>query len=385
MSRFDCYPEISSLSAARRCFFCLLLFFYAWDSVAQEAGPQVPPTTNAKQVAYAVVVSPIYAWMHAHSDRLALAYKGTTGRGFQIDLNRRRKDDMAFDFSGIAYHSGYTLQYLKFSHEDLDQALNVGYFLEPILIDKPKFSLGFKATVGLNYASNPWNANTNPDNYAYSLPINIYLGLGLHTHIVLTNNQSLQAFATYGHISNGNINSPNNGLNYPFVGIGYERFLAQKTRPKSRMFFNAQRWRFDLGVLASNKSLPNFKEMRFWAHGLTVNAAVKTGDLHAWTLGMEAFRDGSIAFLLNNDSDDAPFKLGTRLGLLGGHEFLLNRWIFSQQLGYYLRHDVFTTKVYQRFGIHYKVTQQLNVGLNINAILPRAYMSDIRLLYSFYK
>jgi hypothetical protein len=31
------------------------------------------------------------------------------------------------------------------------------------------------------------------------------------------------------------------------------------------------------------------------------------------------------------------------------------------------------------------VTQQLNVGLNINAILPRAYMSDIRLLYSFYK
>jgi len=385
MPRFDFYTEIGRLKSAQKCFFCLIVILYSLDSSAQKAIQIIPPNKEVKHVAYSIVVMPIYAWMHAHNDRLAMSYKGTTGLGFQVDLDRRRKDTTSLDFSDIRYNSGYTLQYLRYSHLDLGQVLNVSYFIEPTLICQPQFTLGFRATAGINYASNPWNANTNPDNYAYSLPVNIYLGLGLHAHFILNNNQSIQAFATYGHISNGNTNNPNNGLNYPFAGIGYERFLVQKSLPKSSFVSSAQRWRIDLGGLISNKTLPNFKEMRFWAHGLMINAAYKTGHLHAWTLGIEAFRDESIAFALNNNRLNYPFNFGTRLGLLGGHEFLMNRWIFSQQLGYYLHHDIFTTKFYQRFGINYKVTQQFSFGLNINAILPRAYMSDFRLLYSFYR
>jgi hypothetical protein len=364
--------------------FYLSCFISSKAAFAQKREQAFSTTKQVKEVNYTLSFVPIHAWMHAHNEFVEV-FRGTTGIGFQIDLNRYRQDKSAFEFFNIKYTNGYSLQYVKYSNENLGQVVNLGYFLEPILIDQPKFSLGLRATASLNYASNPWSEYTNPENNAYSLLVNNFLGIGLQARFILTNHQSLNAFASYGHISNGNTNSPNSGLNYPFIGVGYEQYLFQRTHPNKKDFFYPQRWRLDLGLMMSNKSLPNFKSMRFWVYGITANASYRTGNLHAWTVGMEAFRDESIAFALNSNRRSAPYGFGVRLGLLGGHEFLMNRWIFSQQLGYYLYDDVFTPAVYQRFGINYKITKQVFVGLNTNTTFPKAYTFEARLSYSFYK
>lgn len=384
MSRFCPVKEIN-----RNMFMLGILFYLSCSissKVASAQNRELPflTTKQVKEVGYTFSLVPIHAWMHAHNKSVEL-FRGTTGIGFQMDLNRYRQDKDAFDFLNISYITGYSLQYVKFSNEYLGQVVNLGYFIEPILIDHPSFFLGLRATASLNYASNPWSEYANPENNAYSLLVNNYLGLGLQARFVLTKHQSISAFASYGHISNGNTNSPNSGLNYPFVGLGYERYLFQRVHPKKKDFFYPQRWRLDLGLMISNKSLPNFKRMRFWVYGITANASCRTGNLHAWTVGIEAFRDESIAFALNSNRRNAPYGFGVRLGLLGGHEFLLNRWIFSQQLGYYLHDDIFTTAFYQRFGINYKITKQFIFGLNTNTNLPRAYTFEARLSYSLYK
>jgi hypothetical protein len=372
----------------RKIYFCLLLLFFSKGIFAQDLGSLTSTKGQTKEVSYSLSASPIFAWVYAH-DRAIKQYSGITGIGFQIDLNRYRVDKKAFDFAGIRYNSGYSLQSIKFSTPELGMALNMSYFIEPFLIDRPKFSLRLRAAGGLNYASNPWNANTNPNNKAYSWLFNGYLGLGLHTNIKLNNNQSLLASATYGHFSNGNTNNPNFGLNFPNIGIGYEHKITQKTRPLGKVLFYTQRWRFDMAALFSNKSLSDFKHLRFFTYGLFMNASYRTGNLHAFTIGIEAFKDESMDYALKRHNIYYTKTFDVRmLGLLGGHEFLFNRMIFSQQLGYYLHNEIpkeFVGRFYHRFGINYKLNKHLMLGLNLNSNMQKAYIFDARLLFSLYK
>jgi hypothetical protein len=374
--------------ALKKFFFCLTLVLFSSRLLAQEKSNYLSEPNQSKEVSYTISAVPIHAWVYAH-DKAIKHYKGVTGVGFQLDLNRYRKDKKAFEFSGIKYNSGYSLQYVKFSNQDLGHLLNLSYFLEPFLIDLPRFSLRVRAAGGLNYGSNPWNLQKNPINYTYSWHFNGYLGLGLHAHFLISKNQGLYASATYGHFSNGNTNNPNFGLNFPFVGIGYEHHLVQKTRPLGKVLFYPQKWRFDMGVLASNKSHPDYKNMRFWSYGFMANASYRTGNLHAWTLGLEVFKDESMEFSLKRHNIYYTSTFDMRLlGLLGGHEFLFNRMIFSQQLGYYLYNDIpkeFVGRFYHRFGINYKLTKHFMLGLNLNSNLQKAFILDARMVFSLYR
>ncbi|MCG9880821.1 MAG: acyloxyacyl hydrolase [Bacteroidia bacterium] len=368
-------------------FFGLILGLFSSALLAQNTAAILAEPKQTKEVSYTISGTPIYAWVYAH-DKAIKQYKGVTGIGFQIDLNRYRLDKKAMEFAGIRYNSGYSLQYLKFSNDDLGQVVNLSYFIEPFLIDKPSFSLRIRAAGGLNYGSNPWNAVSNPINYAYSWPFNGYLGFGVHTHFRLNEQQAMFANATYGHFSNGNTRNPNFGLNYPFVGIGFEQKLMQKTRPLGKVLLYPERWRFDIGILASNKSLPDYKHMRFWSYGLMANVSYRTGNLHAWTIGIEAFKDESMKFALKHHNVYYVNTYDLRmLGLLAGHEFLFNRMIFSQQLGYYLHNEVpkeFIGNFYHRFGINYKLNKHLMLGLNLNSNMQKAYILDARLVFSLF-
>jgi len=368
--------------------FCILIILFPGLLLAQELNKNLSEPKQTKEITYALSGMPIYASVFAH-DKAIKHYKGVTGFGFQIDLNRYRTDKKALEWAGIKYNSGYSLQYVKFSHSDLGQVLNLSYFIEPFLIDKPKFSLRLRAAGGLNYGSKPWNAGSNPINYTYSWLFNGYLGLGLHAHLAINTKQAVLASVSYGHFSNGNTRNPNFGLNYPYIGIGYERQLVQQKRAFGKVLTYPQKWRVDMGVSISNKSLSDYKHLRFWTYGLMLNASYRTSNLHAWTLGVEAFKDESMDFALKRHNIYYANTFDVRLlGLLAGHEFLFNRMIFSQQLGYYLHNEIpkeFVGRFYHRFGINYKLNKHLMFGLNLNSNLQKAYIFDARMLFSLYR
>lgn len=366
-------------------FFWLIQLLFLGSLYAQD---ETVVNKKTKQVSYHISVMPLHANLYAH-DKVLQHFKGVTGAGFQLDLNRYRTDEHIKSRVKTRYNSGFSLQFVQFSNADLGYAVNGIYFLEPFLFSIKNFSMRLRAAGGLNYASNPWHPIRNPKNNAYSWHFNGYLGLGLHAHYAFNANHAVYASATYGHFSNGNTRNPNFGVNYPFFGIGYESKLSDKNPEIKNELWYKQHWRFDVGVLASNKSHPDFKHMRFWTYGLTANASYRTGNLHAWTLGLEAFKDESMEFALSKHNVYYANTYDMRmLGLMAGHEFLFNRMIFSQQLGYYLHNEVpkeFIGKFYHRFGINYKLNKHFMLGLNLNSNLQKAYIFDARLLFSLYK
>ena len=87
--------------------------------------------------------------------------------------------------------------------------------------------------------------------------------------------------------------------------------------------------------------------------------------------------DNGTGYVLEQEGkDDAPIKTGIALG----HEFLLGKFLFSQQFGVYLnnpnpRHSDF----YQRYGLVYRINKFFNAGINLKAHGHVANFLDFRL------
>lgn len=283
---------------------------------------------DRKKVTWSIGIQPQRLFVYAHSDTL-VRYKGSGGWALQVDLNRLRSDETALSYAGMRYNSGFSVQLAKFDSATLGSAMNLAYFIEPLLIDRNKLQLRLRAAGGVNFASNPFSKTENPFNRAYSLPVNGYLGFGLSAAFVINKQTTLFGNATYSHFSNGNTKNPNLGLNYPHMGLGID-YTFKETNPiiKPTLFY-AQRWRFDLGAFGSNKSLPLWPNERFWVYGAYALASYRTGKINGWTLGAEFFKDNSNRMAIDSNglvpNKDRNINLA---GVMIGHEFLFNRMIF---------------------------------------------------------
>ena len=67
-----------------------------------------------------------------------------------------------------------------------------------------------------------------------------------------------------------------------------------------------------------------------------------------------------------------------------GHEFLLGKFLFSQQIGYYLfKKHVPSDNWYHRWGLVYRFNQKINFGINLKVHRHIADFIDFRIGYSF--
>ncbi len=344
--------------------------------------------SQTKQVAWSIGFQPQRSFVYAHTPKL-IQFKGSGGYGFQLDLNRLRLDSLALQFAHVRFNSGFGFQYLNFENASLGSAFNFSYFLEPILWENQTLQLRLRAAGGLNLASKPFDEFNNPTNPAYSSFVNGYLGLGISAYVKINAATWLFANGTYSHFSNGNTYNPNYGLNYPHIGLGVDYKFKETQKPIGKTLFQKEKWRFDMGVFGTNKSLPYFRKIRFWAYGASVQASYRTGPINAWTLALEGFRDHSMRMAVDSNSLNPNKDVSISLaGAMVGHEFVFNRCVFSQQLGMYLFNELppdLVGKFYHRWGFNYKLNKQFMVGLNLNANLQKAFLFDARVIYSLYK
>ena len=107
----------------------------------------------------------------------------------------------------------------------------------------------------------------------------------------------------------------------------------------------------------------------------------QVGLINHLNAGVEWSYDGTIDKKLKEDTiSGSPHKLG----LMGGHEFLLGRIIFSQQVGVYIfKNNPDTGNWFHRWGLLYKTGNHYWLGFNLKAHLHVADFIDLRLVYSW--
>jgi hypothetical protein len=182
----------------------------------------------------------------------------------------------------------------------------------------------------------------------------------------------------YNHFSNGGIRQPNKGINWPSVGVGLAYYLKE-FEFKKRAVIN---WR---DIAPPQKRLDftffiAYEEPRdnlfLISPGLEIKWSRQFARVNAYTLGGEVMYDNGTGYVLEQNGDEAsPVKAGMAIG----HEFLLGKFLFSQQFGVYLNNpNPMHSDVYQRYGLVFRINKTLNAGINLKAHGHVANFLDFR-------
>mgnify|MGYP000459864289 CR=1 FL=1 len=344
------------------------------DSTA--SSEPIPKTTTVSLLGH-------YGSIFAHSADV-LNTAGARPVGLHLDIGRQRYGEEAWMKYGCYPRSGITLAYYDFDKEVLGRSLTAAYYFEPTFPLSQRLTLALRGTLGLSWLSNPYHPERNPTNLSYSTPLSAYLALGVSTYFRFNPQWALVLTGDYQHISNGGFRQPNKGINWPTAGLGLDYTLSPVPMGRPGRRVRSQDWRNnrprkDLYVFGGLQNVDAGESAQFPIIGAGVTYSRQIARINSLTAGAEAHMDYALREKLTRDS--LAHLSAMRAGVLVGHEFLLGKVVFSQQLGLYaFQKTPYFPRFYQRWGLLYRFGRSFSAGLNLKAHSQIANFWDVRLV-----
>lgn len=304
----------------------------------------------------------------------------------ELTAGRWRNDSSVWNLCRCAATQAVTLTYHDYDSEILGRAVSLSYSLEPYFLLNARNAISVRALAGLAYLTNPFDPVTNPGNQSYSMSVSAYLGLGVGYWYKVNDQWNVGTNILYQHISNGGINHPNKGINWPtgsllvnysFQPRTFRKYLSTKPTELTKDI----RWDVSVFGVAKRVARGNGRGLRYLVIGGAVQAARQVGRINNLTVGTEVSWDDALGSQLRRDGYN---KDPWRASVLIGHEFVLGKFLFSQRLGAYVYQAGNTfDPVFHRWGIAYRLNEQWMLGINLKAHRQVADYTDFRLAFSF--
>jgi hypothetical protein len=315
--------------------------------------------------------------------------KGSRPFGVELAANWQRNDSESLNICNCYPKKGVVLNYYNMGNEHLGKIMSAAFFLEPVYKINRSLLFSFKAVIGAAYGTNPYDSIKNPINHAYSLPVSAYLMLGTALYLRLSDHLSINASLSFNHVSNGGMRLPNKGIDWPTAGIrlNYQKqaisyYSGKRTKLKDWKN-NSIRWDASVYGIVNKQLDENGNAKFFPLAGIELLGSKQVGNLNALTLATEVLTDPGHA--LEVKVKDSVIASPFRAGIMFGHEFLLGRFIFAQQLGYYFYSQMPYESFYHRWTLVYRISKHFGGGFSLLAHRQVADFFDLRLTYSIQK
>ena len=304
--------------------------------------------------------------------------------GFGIDLSWNLDPDRHYQNCLCFPRLGLSLNY-----HDMDKPGILGHsipmygFLEPHYRIYDDLYFFLRAGMGFTYQDSPFDEQTNPLNQSYSLFWNTYVELGLGFEYRPASRWGIRSAFVYNHSSNGGIQEPNKGLNYPTwnIGVNYalrDMPLASRDKLLSTPPPPLRQW--DIQLFLAGKAFDSTRNT-YGVYGLELSYLHQFSRVSAWDVGMEFLQNDAYAEKLRQQGDD---RSAFQVNLLAGHSFVMGKFTFSQQAGIYLWREYDNTPDwFQRYGVQYYFWRGWSAGANIRVHGHVAEFLDARIGYSF--
>jgi hypothetical protein len=309
--------------------------------------------------------------------------------GLEADINWHLRKEKTWNYCYCYPRTGFAIRYTNFDFPDiLGNAFSVYPFIEPYIHAEKELSLAIRFGIGPAYMTKIYDEINNPDNLFFSSRISFIALLNLSLNYAINDQIGLRLALNYNHISNSGISEPNLGINFPSINLGIEYSFKKADFPSlnknPNLVFQKKKNRFDfITSISAKPATSGTKQNKYPVYGTSFNYGRALGRIFGLSGGIEWVNDQSLKekFILDSvfhSGDSYPDH--NRLGALLGIEWLFGKFIFYQQLGYYLYADYKEFgSFYQRYGLSYKLTKHLYVGINIKAHAQDADYMDIRL------
>ncbi|MDR0794187.1 MAG: acyloxyacyl hydrolase [Chitinophagaceae bacterium] len=384
----------------KTCFVLLFFVFVANNCFAQN-----------KDYVFGLNAQYGFVWVHTAQVE---SVRGTKPQSLSFSFVKQYTDEKTYQKWHFFARQGVQFTYTDFHQPAtsvLGKAYILSYILQPIIPLNENLNLVFTGTFGGAYLTRPYNANTNPGNQSYSESLNARLGLSAGLEYNIGENYALNLSADYNHISNGGMKQPNRGINYPTASIGIVYHTNSNRLPKYQKVKDDS-WKQDNGIKKDFSIFFSPKDgyakidpsqayntgawKQQWKAliGGNIQFSKRVSGVNALNLGVETYYDGAVASIKNNRGYPSSNMF---VGLLAGNEFIIGRFLFSQQLGWYLYKNtkyldttyynqnngtnIYATPFYQRYGIKYRFSDNWFAGFNLLAHGKTADFFDFRLTY----
>lgn len=375
-----CFPQINCYN----CFKCFFLLFCILQSctictmLAQD---------SLKRNPVVVGIRTHYGFIIPHSRAIA-AISNSNPFGIELNINKLLIKSTSWQKCYCESQAGLSLSYFNFNQPTiLGNAFSGAVYFEPFIAARKKIFYSVRGSLGLSYLSRVYDVQNNPENQFFSMPVSFLLGVTFNAYYRLNNHTLLNLALNYNHISNGGFKQPNKGMNFPTIGLGIDyswQFMSIPSRanfvkPPINKLLRKQIWAFgSLKTVNEPDSLPS---QHAAIYGFAANVGKQIGRYHALNIGAEFTADGFAKITIARQKQNKDYH---QLTVFAGHELLLGKFIFSQQIGVYLYNPFHSTDViYQRYGLAYQLYKHLLIGATLKAHRQTADVFDIRVGWLF--
>lgn len=273
---------------------------------------------------------------------------------------------------------GFSVHYFDFKNPMLGKAVSVFSFIDFYIIKKKKSELIIKTAAGINYATNPYDRENNNKNVALGSTFAYAFQGRLSYNFQLIDRLKLTTALTLTHFSNGAFKKPNMGINIPTANIGLLYYL-QKDKPAyirddSPPEFDSEP-KFNIVFASGVKEIDVIGSGKFPFFTLSIYMDKQISPTNIINIGIDGFYNMATKEEIKidrglSDNDHPDFK---RAGLVAGHEVLFGKVSLLTQLGIYLYRPYKSDKaIYQRYGLKYRITEQLFAGISLKSHYGKA-------------
>jgi len=359
----------------------LLLLFILVQTIARSQTDSI----NSASMPTFIGISLDYGSVLQHTTLLKEigdAYPSAIG----LDWSKLLLTQKAWEFCNCFPRIGVDLAFWNYDKKDILGYGIVGMaYVEPYFRTQKRVNLLFRMGLGGAYQTTPFNAVTNPLNETYSTDLSFAIMAGFGINYRLTASLNLRFLAKYNHTSNGGINVPNKGINFPSLSFGVVKSLVPVNYPDLNKIGKRQapenKERYIISHFSGWSNARVGDKDKFYVFGFSGKYSRWIGGRSALTAGTEVILDYSRREQLELEGKSNNF---IQAAALLGHEFWLGQVTFGQEFGIYVFNDYrINDDVYQRYTLSYNFNSHVFAGFGLKAHRNVADFFDLRFGYRF--
>ena len=269
---------------------------------------------------------------------------------------------------------GFSLSYYNYGVPDeLGEAVALTTQLDNRITNLGKGSLRFNVGTGVVYSTRYYTPEVNEYNKAIGSPVAFSLQSTLRYEHPLDERLFLNLNLAFRHFSNGGLNKPNNGMNFPLLGLGI-RYQPQKVSylqvPDTASAVIDKRLHLNLRLARGVKEVLRI-DTKHPVYAASLYASKRLTKTNSLLIGMDVMFDTALREEYINKSLPIPEgEIESRMaGITLGHELHFDLFSIMVQFGRYLYmpHEQIFPRYYQRYGIHYRLTKNLSANATLMA------------------